>query len=376
MNELLDFAARLIELEGGIVEASPDAISAVVPQTLCQAWGSSEELALSASVDAPVRFGYGSELLERMLQTATATLPVARLQLDVEPPRPTQVLRAAEQWSLRNGVVEVGAVRTAQQQRAWLDALATLHGDERRELMVSSAIAFSTATIVEGFGAAASALSAARELGPPVPEHVLDAALSACTQLAECAAAGFRAAMSRRFERDHERIEHYFSDLSAELDKRARRGKLEPNALAEKRQAMLADRAAKLAALSARFVLKIDIQPVALRLVSAKGVCVGLRLRRRKANREIELEYDTATRRLVPVACEACRGPATRPAACDEALHLLCEACVPRSEGRIACAACLRATRASRKPSAGPAAGINTAAAPAMGNTSQARSLE
>lgn len=107
-----------------------------------------------------------------------------------------------------------------------------------------------------------------------------------------------------------------------------------------KRRALSADRAAKLEALSARFVLRIELVPIALRLLEVPSGFVALTLRRRKATRHLELEYDAATRQLVAPRCDGCQGSAARPAVCDDALHLLCETCAPRSEGRVACAAC------------------------------------
>ena len=152
------------------------------------------------------------------------------------------------------------------------------------------------------------------------------------------AAGGFHVAMTRRFERDRGRIEGYFDDLLRELNKRAK--KLDASTLADKRTAIMADRAAKLDALSARFTLRIEAQPIALRTVQVDGAFIALKLRRRKVTRTLELEYDALTRRLVPPQCESCLGPAFKPAACDDAVHLLCELCVPRAEGRLACAAC------------------------------------
>ncbi|WP_437654019.1 hypothetical protein [Sorangium sp. So ce1182] len=32
----------------------------------------------------------------------------------------------------------------------------------------------------------------------------------------------------------------------------------------------------------------------------------------------------------------------SRPAACDDRIHLLCEACAPNAQGRIACPACAK----------------------------------
>jgi hypothetical protein len=362
MSELLDFATRVIELEGGAVDTTPDGLVALLPAALSAHWQTAEELALTEhDGGAGQRLAYGSELLERMLDSATAIVPVAAAQIDLPAPRANQIKSAAERWSLRNGVVSVGDVRLRPALRLELLALATLHGDEKRELCVSTVIAVDSGTEVPGFakGVVGAALS---ERASPIdlPEALLAPALSACELRAVAEAQTFRDSMTRRFERDRARIEAYFEDLLGELDKRARRGKLEPQMVADKQQALRADRSAKLEALTARFVLRIEVRPVALRVSEVPGGFASVILRRRKATRILELEYDAATRKLIAPRCDGCARAAPKPAVCDDALHLLCESCAPRAEGRIACSACRPRARArndpgSTRPALGPA---------------------
>jgi hypothetical protein len=341
MSELVDFAAQLIELEGGAIEIGTERISALLPQTLSTAWHVPEELDLSEAEGTGQRLSYGSELLERMLDTATHSVAVSAVRLELPVLRGAQVKAAAERWSLRNGLVSVGDMRLCPTTRLQLFALATLHGDEKRELVVSSVLSAWSGTEVVGFAEATVGLSTANQIGSaPCSQVALEALLRVGTRHAVAQAQPFREGMTRRFERDRERIEAYFEDLSSELDKRARKGKLDPLAVVDKRNALIADRTAKLEALSARFVLRIELTPIALRATEVEGGFVSMTLRRRKASRTLELEYDAATHRMVAPLCDGCAGAAPRPAACDDALHLLCEACAPRAEGRVSCVAC------------------------------------
>ena len=345
MNELLQFATHLIELEGGAVVQGDAVIEALVPQRLEDAWEVPEELHLAAEAQAPpaMQLAYGTELLERMIQTAVAGFPVASTQLELPPVRTAQVRRALTHFQLRNGVVDPGEVRCGRQTRLWLDARAILHGDERRELLVHAVVSPQTGAPVPGFADSGLELCPqSPAMIPAVSEQALAAALRACQAHTLRQAAGFRASMERRYERDRSRIRSYFDDLEHELDQRAARGRLATEAIDEKRAALRADCAAKLEALTARFVLRIELQPIALRIFELDGTFVQVTLRRRKVRRSIALEYDGATRRLVPVPCEACGGPTQAPAACDTAVHLLCEQCVPRPDGRVSCPVCRR----------------------------------
>jgi hypothetical protein len=40
------------------------------------------------------------------------------------------------------------------------------------------------------------------------------------------------------------------------------------------------------------------------------------------------------------VLCAGCGGATDQPAACDDRLHMLCEACAPQVQGRLSCRAC------------------------------------
>lgn len=353
MNELLQLAGRLIELEGGAAESQPAGLAVLLPGALSAAWQVQDELMLSESLEeeSSTHLAYGTELLERMLHTATQQIPVAHLRLAPSGValRAGHVQRAAEHWNLRNGLVEVSDIQLGTQTRLWIDALAIMHGDERREQLVSTVLSARSHTEVEGFSERAfglEPLASAERLSPPWP--LVERALARCAERAETAARGFREAMTRRFERDRASIDGYFDDLVRELDKRASKGRLDSATVADKRAAMQADRKLKLEALSARFVLRIEVQPIALRTIEAEGATVTVKLRRRKASRTIQLDYDSTTRQLVPPACEHCGGGAQRPAACDDAVHLLCERCVPRADGRISCGACAESPRTAR----------------------------
>ena len=204
---------------------------------------------------------------------------------------------------------------------------------------------FDTLGVVAGFeDAVGGALEA---LKPPAPEpaRLLDGALSslsACSRRATEAAAGFREGMERRLLRDRERLVGYFADLLAELERRTASGRSEAADAHDKRQALERERLAKLEALSVRYVMRVEVRLVALLLVEAPIYRVAVDLRRRKASRTVELEFDCLTRQLAAPTCEGCGAPAPRPAACDDAVHLLCEACAPKSDGRATCGACRR----------------------------------
>ena len=344
MSGPLEFAARLLAHRGALVEAGAAGVEALLSRELGAELGLGEHALL---VESPTpegqHVGYGSALLERMVAWASGKVAFVTAQATVAPTRASQARAAAEALVFRNGVFSAGEPSAVAGHRLIAHAAYVLHGDERREGLCAAAASLHTGGRVEGFEDAVTGALQEAALQPPAVERMLAGAracLSACADRASEAAAGFRESMQRRFERDRERLEAYFDDLLAELDRRASRGRSNADDVQAKRQVMERERAAKLEALIARYVMKVELKPVALLLVEAPTYRLSLELRRRKASRTVEVEYDCATRRLVAPACDGCGGPALRPAACDDAVHLLCERCAPKSDGRISCSAC------------------------------------
>jgi hypothetical protein len=151
---------------------------------------------------------------------------------------------------------------------------------------------------------------------------------------------GFLDGFARRQERDQRRIEAYFDGLLAELRKRARRNKLTAEDIALKQQAVERERASKLQELEERGHVRSTVALAAAVCVQSPVALLSFEVRRRKARRTMTLEYDFATMHLLPPACDACGLDALESALCDDRLHAVCSACIPRAEGRWSCPAC------------------------------------
>lgn len=346
MIEPLAFAARLLARHGALVEERDGRLESVLPPELAGSLGVPEAVTLAMEERPGTRaVTYGSELLERMIGSATRGVPVAAARLPGSTAREASAVSAVEQrFVLRNGVFAVNGAYARVGTRLLLYAAYVLRGDERREGLAAVALSARTVTPVPG-GERISL-----DEMEPAPWHrqsaaqvesLLPAALASCAADAEVQTMPYREALERRLARDRERIDSYFRGLESELERRKGRRGTAPDAIGEKRAAIAREREAKIEALTVRYNLRIEIRPIATVLFETPVVLVNLGLKRRKGTRTLELEYDGRCRALVPPACEHCRGPAPRPAACDDEMHLLCETCAPKAEGRLSCPACL-----------------------------------
>jgi len=146
--------------------------------------------------------------------------------------------------------------------------------------------------------------------------------------------------VARRLARDHERIAAYFAALVAEA--RAPRRKVDPKAVEAKVMHLVAERDKKLRDLGERYALRVRASLAAVAWAELPAALVAVKLRRRKEAREITRRVPAFAQAVDRLACEGCGAPTGKPAACDDRLHLLCEACAPSAQGRIACPACAR----------------------------------
>jgi len=346
MTELVTFAADLIAQQTGLVEPDGDRLVAILPPSLAETLGLEETVTLAASPgDGDVSIAYGSRALERMVQLATARPPLSAVRLVKIPTvSVSAVEKAAAAFELRNAIFSITSIRPIRAERLIVHALVMLDGDERRQMLVTTVLSRKTLSPLLGFEYLSPYQLESDEASAPLPEDEASALLSAAEAAswgrAEAFVASVRERMHHRKTRDRDRIRRYFAELAEELDGRAQRHKLEADAVASKRVAIERDQQAKLDALEQRYMIKAELRPIAALRVNAPAWSVELDVKRRKSRRDITLEYDSFTRSLVPARCEGCGGPAARPAACDDAVHLLCERCVPEVSGRFVCPRC------------------------------------
>ncbi|MFL5343148.1 MAG: hypothetical protein ACJ8AT_00035 [Hyalangium sp.] len=345
MNTPQSFVEAWCAHQGAVVEPWAEGVEILQPTELITALGLPEHARYSEQpAPGSVWVGYGSPVLERILQAATREVPWAALVLEpYAAPREAMARKAAERFSLRNAVYTLEEVRVEAAARLVASARYSLLADDRRDGLVEETVSLSQRVSVPGFWEAARASGSLHPAAaPPAGEELAEAVRAALMRgeaLARIQARGYLEGFARRQERDLRRVEEYFQGLRAELNKRSLRAKVTPEDRALKAAAIDRERAAKLQELSERGQVRLAVALAAAVWVEAPVAGLALRTRRRKAERTVRLEYDFATQHLLGPACEACGLDAPLPALCDERLHVICARCVPRAEGRWECPA-------------------------------------
>ncbi len=352
----LGFVVDDLTARGALVERAAAGALALLPPLVARSLDLPDTVALAdAAGDRAVGCGLGSPLLDRLVADARANVPVASIRALVEPPRTAVAERLADRVVVRNGVADV--LGTAHTSTTYLAGIFTWTAEADDRYQGMTIIAANAATDDEpdpgGMSLIESLIAGTDERVAEERDARGAAGGAAIVARRAALAIGPRldevgAAVGRRRDRERGRIDDYFGSLIAEA-KRPRR-QVARGAIEARIAALQAEHAAKLRDLTARYTLRVRLDPIALIAVSMRVAEIRLRLRRRKGEREIALHLPPGARAPDALACVACAGTTRAPLLCDDALHVLCEACAPDPGGRPRCPTC-RPARSSRSSS-------------------------
>lgn len=346
------FTVDALVARGALVERVAPHHLAVLPPPLAQSLRTAEEIMLAGADEAAegvASIALGSGLLEDLLTFVKQGTARSCVRLPLEASRATQARALGDRFTVRNGVVEV--VSTTAATTTYLHAWTafSVEADDRREGLLHLCCHTSGDTPDQAFRnlALEDACVDVTDHGMAFDDRAVALMVARTKSALSATVAPFLQQVERRSHRDKARIRAYFKELCDET--RASRRIKDEGARARKLEAFGADERQKLADIDARFTLRTSAKPVALLAVSASVQQVVVRVRRRKGERLLTLRLPPAARALDTLHCAACDGATDRPAVCDDQLHLLCSACVPRVEGRVSCPAC-SAARPGKSP--------------------------
>jgi len=320
---MLEFAARVLEREGALVESAGSGLSAVLPAAAREALGLEEYSLLTDGAGGGVPCGYGSEALGKIARLALGPGRAAAFRADL--PECTAQVPA--------GLVGINVslrVAGAHSERRWtLIGLARYRAsaDDQREGLCRAAVGAPDGVPVPPPDLDLLPIS---PVAPgEVPEDVLRAALprllSGLKRQAVEDLRDFREAVARRRRRDASRLRRYFDEVESDL--RRRLGRKGGEAVRGKLDSLPAELRQKLAQIEADSVVRVRVDLAGLVAVLGPGIAADLEVRRRKHTRSLEVRYDGISKRWAGLRCDGCGAAINAFALCDEAVHVLCARC-------------------------------------------------
>jgi len=360
------FVADLLRHEGALVEAiDPDGLEVLAPPPVQAALGLGELAHLGFGGTLPPgaqRVGMEADWLDRFAQVLGPQGRWARRVLSTpsrSPADPELVL--AQELVLDNATFRLLDVSPAWTRYLVLNFRVSAVSDDKRDFTLRLGINLATsalpdavlATLARMLDAPAPGAMASGDRGIdlvlpddaelPTPwerTRLMSLVARALPPRVETALAPFVKGLRRRLARDGNRLHDYHNDLHREAmrrtltlpesDPRRRREEQRTEAIGREYRAKLDDLARQYATrITADWVQTLELVMPVQRFT--------VQIRRRKADRTIQLDWNPLARQLEPPMCEW-RASAERPRlVCDDALHLVIPA------GLAPCAGCGRA---------------------------------
>jgi hypothetical protein len=357
------FVASLLRHEGALVEPiEPEGLEVLAPSPVRDALGIGELSRLGFGTTLPPaaqRVGIEGNWLDRFARllgsrgrwTQRVLSPPARTPGD-----PERVLD--HELILDNATFRLLGVAPAWTRYLVLDFRASAVSDDKRDFMLRLGVNLATGALPDAVITAIMPALDTDENGPVPPEdaglparwdrsRVVDLVARALPPRVEGALDPFVKGLRRRLGRDQDRLHGYHNDLYHEAirsiltlpqdDPKRKREEQRAEAIQREYRARLDD-------LARQYATRVTVEWVRTLELAMPVQRFAVRVRRRKAERVIHLDWNPIARRLEPPVCEY-TASAERPSlACDDALHLVgpaglgpCTGC-----GRTFCRACHR----------------------------------
>ena len=364
------FVAELLTATGALVEPiEPEGLEVLAPPPVRDALGVAEIDRLGFGPVPPPearRVGLEGDWLDRFGRLLGAHGRSVRRVLAPELRAPGDPERVLE----RELVLDNAAFRLLGVAPAWtrylvLDFRYSAISDEKRDGMLRLGINLATTALPDAVLTCVLPWLEAQSSDPEVPPssalppswdqgRVLELTARGLPPRLDAALAPFVRGLRRRFERDRERLHLYHDDLYRDAmrhraglldaDPARRRDELRMEAIGREYRAKLDD-------LSRQYAMRVSVEWVQTLDLAMPVQRFTVQIRRRKAERVIQLDWNPLARQLEGAACEATASAERPRLVCDEALHLVvpvglapCPAC-----GKPFCRACHR----SRCPKCG-----------------------
>jgi len=364
IGRMQGFVTELLARHGALVETiEPEGLEVLAPPAVQQALGVAEFCRLGFGASLPPgadRVGIESDWLERFGRLIGERGRWARRVIAAEaraPSDPERVL--GHELALDNATFRLLGVASVWTRYLILDFRFSAVSDEKRDGVLRLGVNLATGALPDGVLAQLAPWLAAGGQGPALPpgadlpqlwdpERLIALVRRALPPRLDAALAPFVTGLRRRLDRDQDRLHTYHNDLHREVMRRA--AALAEDDAGQQREAqriaaIAREYQAKLDDLSRHYALRVDVAWVQTLELAMPVQRFAVQVRRRKAERVIQLDWNPLARRLESPACEDSLGAERPRLVCDDALHLVtakglapCAAC-----GKAFCRACHRA---------------------------------
>jgi hypothetical protein len=363
MGRMQGFVADLLTQHGALVEPiEPEGLEVLAPLPVQQVLGVNElsRLGFGAMLpDGAERVGIESDWLDRCGQSIGERGRYMRLVLRADAPGPSDPQRVLEHAV----ILDNASIRLVDVVPDWtryliLDFRYSAVSDEKRDGILQLGVNLATGALPDAMLGQLTPELIADTGDDPLPadaglpstweqSRLLELVERALYPRLDTALAPFVKGLRRRLGRDQERLYTYHNDLHREATRRLSllaEGDSGRQREEKRLEAIQREYTAKLHDLTRQYAMRVAVAWVQTLEIIMPVQRFAVRIRRRKSERTIYLDWNPLARRLEAPPCEFSYSADRPRLVCDDALHLVTpEGMVPCIGcGRVFCRACHR----------------------------------
>jgi hypothetical protein len=343
------FARHFLEAHDAVVEEKTEGWDALLPGELAERLNLPELVSARRpagarnptlhipETDRSVPLGYGSPMVEKMIDLAAERAPMAACRVHVDYLKKAGFDRMiADTFSFPNSMGEVQSHAEARTEYIVFNCWYQARSDEQQEGMVVLAFNLETGGPIPGMDGSLTGLSreflSPHAASPPAMDRLSRLLPSLQKALEENIAYeidDFRDRMKRRYRRDIRHLSEYYDSLRQEMENSLVRPGLTPASIAERKEkiALIPDELArKTDDLLKKYSIQTDVRPCAVLRILSPAVKLLFRLAKGRAEKRTTLFYNPIVKAIDPLVCEGCGGGTYSVWLCDR-LHILCPDC-------------------------------------------------
>ena len=336
-RELLEFAARILERNGGAVEQSARHVDALLPAALAEKLELPEEVSIG---EHGTLLTYGAPLLDRLFQHATTTIPVTCIGVKIPYLKKAGFDRLIEE-SLSLGRVQYRPAGHTEERQPYMVLVAhyVAVSDEQKEGLVETAFQEQSGAIV------LEVISRWKNYQPvyyspkeipdeflPIPEASIRTAMDQIRSLVHNELIDYYDRVRRHLRRDIRNTREYYQALQQEMEASLLRYNLSASQIQERKlkiEQLAGEMSRQIEELQGKYRTRVTITAKAALRILIPVVRLTLEVRCKKLTRDLPVFFNPLSHSLDPLVCEHCRRStrSVRPRAQGDRLCFFCPDC-------------------------------------------------
>ena len=337
-HSLEQFTQQFFRVHGAVTEPARQGLEVLMSGELARRLEVPDHLIVNPNADAsgPHAVSYGSALLERMLATAGASVPVVSYHLKFHYLKSQgfdRLIRA--RFILNNAVGQVENTAVVQTEYLLLACRYAAQSDEEKEGLLSLGFHLETGAPAPGMETALAFVEKHPETGGRIPlsekkvQDIIQQVPQHAAGLLDAELEPFRVSMNRRFRRDAANLAEYYTSLKQEMQQSLQRTGLSDQLISERREKIRlipAELKRKRRDLLKKYSIRVKLRLCAAQLIRTPAVKILYRIAVGRRKTCVSMIYNPLTKTVDPLVCAGC-GQGTLNLRFCENLHPLCPMC-------------------------------------------------